>query len=309
MALDRPDLPKPCTPYRWRRHPGEPHRGAFTCSCEEAARRSRQRPRQGGRKGSRTPLCIRPAAGRRSRVVPQRLSRPRACRHAHLPSDEVRSPASGRNHTQCSRSRSTRGCGLRQQLAGPDRTAPLRRSKGFAHAVVFDVNDAMAVTPGTVAARKLLVETALRYLDRLAQEGSSDTALREELAAAYIRVARVQGGAFLPNLGDTAGAVASFQKAIASMGPAPATPALARLRTEAHPQHRATRDPITPGQTRLRAGDRGGHRHNWPRSFRPRNAPPGRAVLSRHRDDRPPDGQRPRARARRVARRSNFASA
>lgn len=106
--------------------------------------------------------------------------------------------------------------------------------KAFAHAVVFDVNDAMAVTPGTVAARKLLVETALRYLDRLAQERSSDTALREELAAAYIRVARVQGGAFLPNLGDTAGAVASFQRAIASVGPAPATPALARLRMEAH---------------------------------------------------------------------------
>ena len=106
--------------------------------------------------------------------------------------------------------------------------------RAFAHAVVFDVNDAMATTPGTVAARKLLVETALRYLDRLAQERSTDAALREELAAAYIRVARVQGGAFLPNLGDTSGAVASFKKAIAAAGSAPATPTLARLGTEAH---------------------------------------------------------------------------
>ncbi len=106
--------------------------------------------------------------------------------------------------------------------------------RAFAHAVVFDVNDAIAPTPGTVAARKLLVETALRYLDRLSHERSSDTALREELAGAYIRVGRVQGGAFLPNLGDTAGAIASFQKAIAAVGPEAATPALARLRTEAH---------------------------------------------------------------------------
>jgi non-specific serine/threonine protein kinase/serine/threonine-protein kinase len=104
----------------------------------------------------------------------------------------------------------------------------------FAHAVVFDVNDAMATSPGTTASRKLLVETALRYLDRLAQERSADTSLREELAAAYLRVARVQGGAFQPNLGDTAGAIASFQKAIAATGSSPATPVLARLRMEAH---------------------------------------------------------------------------
>ena len=106
--------------------------------------------------------------------------------------------------------------------------------RAFTHAVIFDVSDAMATTPGTVAARKLLVDTALRYLDRLAQERSSDTALREELAGAYIRVARVQGGAFLPNLGDTAGAIAGFVKAIAAVGPAPTTPALARLQMEAH---------------------------------------------------------------------------
>jgi non-specific serine/threonine protein kinase/serine/threonine-protein kinase len=106
--------------------------------------------------------------------------------------------------------------------------------RAFAHAVVFDVNEAIAPTPGTVGARKLLVETALRYLDRLSQERSSDTALREELAGAYIRVGGVQGGAFLPNLGDTAGAIASFQKAIAAVGPEAATPALVRLRTEAH---------------------------------------------------------------------------
>jgi tetratricopeptide (TPR) repeat protein len=104
----------------------------------------------------------------------------------------------------------------------------------FARAVVFDVDDAMRPIPGTTAARKLVVDTALRYLDRLSQYNNNDESLREELAAAYIRVGKVQGGAFLANLGDTRGAVASFGKAITTVGPAPANPALERLRVEAH---------------------------------------------------------------------------
>lgn len=90
--------------------------------------------------------------------------------------------------------------------------------RAFAHTVVFDVNDALAPIAGTTAARKLVVETALRYLDRLFAGGAVDARLREELAEAYIRVGTVQGGAFLPNLGDAGGAMASFRKAIAISG-------------------------------------------------------------------------------------------
>ena len=104
--------------------------------------------------------------------------------------------------------------------------------RAFAHTVVFDVNDALAPIAGTTAARKLVVETALRYLDRLFAEGAVDTRLREELAEAYIRVGKVQGGAFLPNLGDAAGAMVSFRKAIAISGVTP-TPALERSRIAA----------------------------------------------------------------------------
>jgi tetratricopeptide (TPR) repeat protein len=105
--------------------------------------------------------------------------------------------------------------------------------RALAHAVVFDVNDALAPIPGTTAARKLVVETALQYLDRLNQDRVSDPALREELAAAYIRIGKVQGGAFLPNIGDSAGAIASFRKAIATTDAGAATPALERVRIEA----------------------------------------------------------------------------
>ena len=104
----------------------------------------------------------------------------------------------------------------------------------LAHAVVFDVNDMLSAIPGTTAARKLVVETALQYLDRLGRDSLSDPQLREELAAAYLRIGRVQGGAFMANLGDSAGALESFRKAIATVGRADTTPGLKRVAIEAH---------------------------------------------------------------------------
>ena len=123
------------------------------------------------------------------------------------------------------------GVSTRQARVAQRRFDELR---ALAHAVVFDVNDALSPIPGTTAARKLVVETALRYLDRLAEDRGSDAALREELAAAYIRIGKVQGGAFLPNLGDTSGAVASFRKALAAVGESDTAPGPERLRIEAH---------------------------------------------------------------------------
>ena len=106
--------------------------------------------------------------------------------------------------------------------------------RSFAHAVVFDINDALSTIPGTTQARERLVDTALQYLDRLGRENLSDPALREELAAAYLRIGRVQGGAFRANLGDSAGALASFQKAIAAVGASTATAGLERVAIAAH---------------------------------------------------------------------------
>jgi non-specific serine/threonine protein kinase/serine/threonine-protein kinase len=105
--------------------------------------------------------------------------------------------------------------------------------RALAHAVVVDVNDALATVPGTTAVRKRVVETALRYLDRLAEDRGLNAPLRGELAAAYIRMGKVQGGAFLPNLGDTSGAVSSFRKALAVIGESDVTPGAELLRIEA----------------------------------------------------------------------------
>lgn len=104
--------------------------------------------------------------------------------------------------------------------------------RAFARSIVFDVNDVLEPIPGTTAARKLVVETGLRYLDRLREDSVGSIALSEELAAAYLRIGKVQGGSFVPNLGDSGGAMASFRKAIAVAGDA-RTPALERLRIEA----------------------------------------------------------------------------
>ncbi len=106
--------------------------------------------------------------------------------------------------------------------------------RSFAHAVVFDINDALSTIPGTTAARERLVDTALQYLDRLSRENLSDPALRQELAAAYLRIGRVQGGAFRVNLGDSAGALASFHKAINAVGTSTATAGLERVAIAAH---------------------------------------------------------------------------
>ena len=85
--------------------------------------------------------------------------------------------------------------------------------RGLAATLIFGVHDRIANLPGSVGARKYLVEQGLAYLDRLAPEAAGDVALERELAHGYLRLGEVLGrpGGF--NLGDTAGAVAAFDKA------------------------------------------------------------------------------------------------
>jgi eukaryotic-like serine/threonine-protein kinase len=86
--------------------------------------------------------------------------------------------------------------------------------RSLARAVVFDLHDAIAPLPGSTAARELLVRRALVYLDNLAAESRENTPLEMELAGAYLRIGDVQGLPYRANLGDTAGALASYRKAL-----------------------------------------------------------------------------------------------
>ena len=83
-----------------------------------------------------------------------------------------------------------------------------------ANSLLFDVHDSIQKLPGTTPARKLIVDRAVRYLDQLSQDAAGDLSLQRELAAAYVKLGRVQGGEASFNLGDTAGAKASFEKAV-----------------------------------------------------------------------------------------------
>ena len=85
----------------------------------------------------------------------------------------------------------------------------------LANSLLFEVHDAIATLPGSTPARKLLVDRGLHYLDKLAQEAKGDLSLQRELAAAYEKVGDVQGGYRTSNLGDTAGFISSYRKALA----------------------------------------------------------------------------------------------
>jgi non-specific serine/threonine protein kinase/serine/threonine-protein kinase len=85
----------------------------------------------------------------------------------------------------------------------------------LAHAFLFDFHDSIAELEGSTPARRLVVTKGLDYLDRLAGDAGDRVDLRREIAAAYVKVGDVQGRPFTANLGDTAGALASYRKAIA----------------------------------------------------------------------------------------------
>jgi serine/threonine protein kinase len=85
----------------------------------------------------------------------------------------------------------------------------------LANSLLFEVHDSIKNLPGSTPARKLIVDRALEYLDRLSKESAGDPSLERELAEAYERVGLVQGQYLQNSLGDTRGALASYQKAFA----------------------------------------------------------------------------------------------
>jgi tetratricopeptide (TPR) repeat protein len=84
----------------------------------------------------------------------------------------------------------------------------------LAESFLFQFDAQIENLPGSTPARNLLVKQALTLLGSLAQEARGDVSLERELAEAYERVGQVQGNPFSKNLGDTAGAISSYQQAL-----------------------------------------------------------------------------------------------
>lgn len=83
----------------------------------------------------------------------------------------------------------------------------------LAHSVVFELDDAILDLPGSSHARELLISRGLQYLNGLARSRNRDPGLTFELAQAYMKIAGAQGDLQQANVGDEAGAFASYSKA------------------------------------------------------------------------------------------------
>jgi serine/threonine protein kinase len=89
----------------------------------------------------------------------------------------------------------------------------------LADTFMFDFHDQIKSLDGSVPARKLLVTTALTYLDGLAQEAGDRPDLARELASAYERVGDIRGGLRTENVGDTESALDNYRTAAALREP------------------------------------------------------------------------------------------
>ena len=110
------------------------------------------------------------------------------------------------------------GTAWQAHVASVERDRAKRRFeevRSLAHAVVFDIHDAIANLPGSTKAREILVFHALRYLNSLSREAGGDPSLQHELAVAYGKIGDVQGRPMFPNLGRMTDAKQSYERSMA----------------------------------------------------------------------------------------------
>jgi len=91
--------------------------------------------------------------------------------------------------------------------------------RALANTVIFRIHDAIAPLPGSTPVRQTIVTEGLTYLERLSADAAGDPGLQLELGRAYLKIGEVQGRPNTANLGDRAGAVASFRKGKALLAP------------------------------------------------------------------------------------------
>ncbi len=85
----------------------------------------------------------------------------------------------------------------------------------LANSLIFEIHDSIQSLPGATPSRKLLLDRAVKYLDKLSQDAAGDVNLERELAWAYHRLATVQGDTTQSSLGEIGAADVSNKKAMA----------------------------------------------------------------------------------------------
>jgi serine/threonine protein kinase len=84
----------------------------------------------------------------------------------------------------------------------------------LADSLIFDIHDSIRNLPGAAPSRRLLIHTALQYLDGLSRDARGDPGLERDLAAAYLRLGDLQGQALSANEGDYPAALYSYRRAL-----------------------------------------------------------------------------------------------
>jgi serine/threonine protein kinase/tetratricopeptide (TPR) repeat protein len=85
----------------------------------------------------------------------------------------------------------------------------------LANSLIFEIHDSIQSLPGATPSRKLLLDRAVQYLDKLSSDSAGDVNLQRELGWAYQRLAAVQGDTTQSNLGQVNAAEISNRKAMA----------------------------------------------------------------------------------------------
>ncbi|MBL8215115.1 MAG: protein kinase [Bryobacterales bacterium] len=83
----------------------------------------------------------------------------------------------------------------------------------LANTFLFEIDDKIKDVTGNTEARRLLVKTALDYLDSLSKDAAGDPTLRDEIASAYEKVGEVQSAPARANLGQLLPGLESLKKA------------------------------------------------------------------------------------------------
>ncbi len=86
--------------------------------------------------------------------------------------------------------------------------------RALVNTFLTELNGEMVKVSGNTHVRELLVRRTLEYLDKVSQETGGDTLLKRELATGYNKIGDIQGNSYHQNLGDTSGALISYQKAL-----------------------------------------------------------------------------------------------
>jgi eukaryotic-like serine/threonine-protein kinase len=75
-----------------------------------------------------------------------------------------------------------------------------------------EFHDAIQNLPGSAAARHLVIQRTLGYLDKLSHDAAGDREIMRELAAGYQRIGDLQGNFSGPGIGDSGAALESYRK-------------------------------------------------------------------------------------------------